>query len=212
MAPEHREQGETRHQIVHLLRRNGHMTAAELSESLGVGAVGIRQHLALLERDGLVAISGVRRGIGRPSHLYTLTPSAEALFPKRYEMLAMDALAALADECGPGAVDRLFARRRQQLHTQLAPLIESKPLAAQVAALAEILTEHGYMCEWRALPTGEYLLTQHNCPLDCAARQHPQSCAHELKLYEDLLHAAVVREETIADGGCCCRYRITLRD
>ena len=51
---EHREQGHTRQEILDLLRRRGQMTAAELSESLGIGAVGVRQHIALLERDGLV--------------------------------------------------------------------------------------------------------------------------------------------------------------
>jgi DNA-binding transcriptional ArsR family regulator len=50
MTLDHREQGETREQILALLRRHGTMTAAELSESLGIGAVGVRQHLALLDR------------------------------------------------------------------------------------------------------------------------------------------------------------------
>ena len=56
MTLEHREQGETREQILTLLRHRGDMTAAELSEALGIGAVGVRQHLALLDRDGLVRI------------------------------------------------------------------------------------------------------------------------------------------------------------
>src|SRR5215212_11448507 len=88
MTLDHREQGETREQILALLRRNGPMTAAELSDALGIGAVGVRQHLALLDRDGLVHITGVRRGVGRPSHLYALTANAEALFPKRYDRMA----------------------------------------------------------------------------------------------------------------------------
>src|SRR5215216_3789160 len=53
MMLDHREQGETREQILALLRRNSTMTAAELSDALGIGAVGVRQHLALLDRDGL---------------------------------------------------------------------------------------------------------------------------------------------------------------
>ena len=42
MALEHWEQGETRAEILQLLRRNGQMTAAELSEALNIGAVGVR--------------------------------------------------------------------------------------------------------------------------------------------------------------------------
>lgn len=208
MILEHREQGETREQILTLLRRQGQMTAAELSDALGIGAVGVRQHLALLDRDGLVRTAGVRRGVGRPSHLYSLTDQAEALFPKRYDRLALDALTFVSAEGGPAAVDRLFASRRAHLHEQYAPRLAGKGHAEQVAELAAILTEQGYMCEWEQLPDGGFVLTEHNCPIDCAAREHPQACAHELKLYEDLLELVIEREETLADGGTCCRYRI----
>lgn len=211
MALEHREQGETRQQILHLLRRSGQMTAAELSESLGIGAVGVRQHLALLERDGLVVTAGVRRGIGRPSHLYSLTPSAETLFPKRYDRLALDVLAFVAAEGGAAAIDRLFATRREQLMSQYEPRLAGKAGAEQVAELAAILTEQGYMCEWEQRPDGSYALVEHNCPVDCAARGYPQACAHEIRLYQDLLAVDVIREETIAEGGSCCRYTISPR-
>jgi predicted ArsR family transcriptional regulator len=208
MTVQHREQGETRTQILTLLRRRGQMTAAELSEELGIGAVGVRQHLALLERDGLVLAAGVRRGVGRPSHLYALTEAAEALFPKRYDRLVMDALAFVEAQGGPAAVDHLFAERRRRLTEQVAPRLAGKSRAEQVAALATILTEQGYMCECQQLPDGSFALVEHNCPIDCVARDHRQACEHELRLYEDVLGIPLVREETIAEGGACCRYRI----
>lgn len=212
MFPDHREQGETRAQILQLLRRQGQMTAAELSEALNIGAVGVRQHLALLDRDGLVHTAGVRRGVGRPSHLYGLTSQAETLFPKRYDRLALDALAFVEAQGGAPALDQLFAARRLQLAKQLAPRLAGKNRAEQVAALAATLTELGYMCEYRQLPDGSFEITEHNCPIDCVARDYPQACEHELKLYEDVLGAPLVREELIADGGSCCRYRIAAEE
>lgn len=209
MTLEHREQGETRVQILQLLRRQGQMTAAELSDALGIGAVGIRQHLALLDRDGLVHTAGVRRGVGRPSHLYGLTSQAEGLFPKRYDRLVMDALAFVEAQGGAPAVDQLFAARRLQLATQLAPRLAGKNRADQVAELASALTDQGYMCEYQQLPDGSFVLTEHNCPVDCVARDYPQACEHELKLYEQVLGTPLVREELIAEGGSCCRYRIS---
>jgi predicted ArsR family transcriptional regulator len=209
MTLDHREQGETREQILALLRRHGNMTAAELSEALGIGAVGVRQHLALLDRDGLVQTAGVRRGVGRPSHLYTLTAAAEALFPKRYDRMAMDALAFVAAHGGPEAIDQLFAERRRLLTTQYAPRLVGKNRVEQVTELAAILTEQGYMCECEQLPNGEMVLIEHNCPVDCVARDYRQACEHELKLYEDVLGIPLVREELISEGGNCCRYRIS---
>jgi len=208
MALEHWEQGETRAEILQLLRRTGQMTAAELSEALNIGAVGVRQHLALLDRDGLVHTAGVRRGVGRPSHLYALTAQAETLFPKRYDRLLLDALAFVEQQGGAPALDQLFAARRLQLFEQLAPRLAGKPRSAQVAELAAALTEQGYMCEFRQLADGSFELTEHNCPVDCVARDYPQACEHELKLYEEVLHAPVTREDVIAQGANCCRYRI----
>lgn len=208
MTLEHREQGETRTQILTLLRQRGQMTAAELSEALGIGAVGVRQHLALLDRDGLIATAGLRRGVGRPSHLYALTPTAEGLFPKRYDRLVLDALAFVEEQGGEPAIDRLFAERRRKLAEQYAPRLAGKPRGQQVAELAAILNEQGYMCEWDQLPDGTFLLVEHNCPVDCVARDYPQACEHELKLYEQVLGVPLVREETISEGGLCCRYRI----
>lgn len=208
MTLEHREQGETRTQILTLLRQRGQMTAAELSEALGIGAVGVRQHLALLDRDGLIATAGLRRGVGRPSHLYALTPTAEGLFPKRYDRLALDALAFVEEQGGEPAIDWLFAERRRKLAEQYGPRLAGKPSGQQVAELAAILNEQGYMCEWDQLPDGTFLLVEHNCPVDCVARDYPQACEHELKLYEQVLGVPLVREETISEGGLCCRYRI----
>ena len=39
MTLDHREQGETREEILALLRRHGPMTAAELSDALGIGGL-----------------------------------------------------------------------------------------------------------------------------------------------------------------------------
>jgi predicted ArsR family transcriptional regulator len=208
MTAERKEQGSTRRSILQLLRRNGEMTALELSERLRVGAVGIRQHLALLERDGLVRVSGLRRSVGRPSHLYVLTPDAEDRFPKGYDRLALELLANISAVAGPSVVEHVLANRRTELLHELGPHVEGKSRPEQVAALAELLAEQGYMCEWEQEPDGSYVLTEFNCPVDCVARQHPQLCVQELRLYEDLLGVPVTQESTIAQGAHCCRYRI----
>lgn len=208
MTTERKEQGATRQNILQLLRRHGQMTALELSQELKIGAVGIRQHLALLERDGLVQVAGVRRSVGRPSHLYTLTPEAEEHFPKHYAQFALDILDYIASQGGEEAVTAVFRARRKSLAQTYASRLEGKTLNEKVAELANILAEQGYMCEYEQLDDGSYMLIEHNCPIDCVARQHPQSCDQELELYEELLGVQIERDATIAAGGRCCRYRI----
>ena len=45
----------TRRQILELIKRQGEMTAGQLSEAIGITSMGVRQHLNSLERDGLIA-------------------------------------------------------------------------------------------------------------------------------------------------------------
>ncbi len=208
MTVERKEQGATRHNILHLLRRRGQMTALELSRELKIGAVGVRQHLALLERDGLVQVTGVRRSIGRPSHLYELTAEAEQHFPKQYDTFALDLLDYIADHGGEEAIEQVFHARRCAIAQSYTSRLCGKTRAQQVAELASILTDQGYMCDFEQLDDGSFILTEHNCPIDCIARRHGQSCEQELKLYEQLLGTPLTRETTIASGGPYCRYRI----
>jgi predicted ArsR family transcriptional regulator len=208
MSSERKEQGTTRQSILHLLRRNGQMTALEMSEALSIGAVGVRQHLALLERDGLVRVEGLRRGIGRPSHLYVLTDSAEHFFPKNYDELVLEVMGYVEARGGHAAVDEVFQQRRKRHASDMFTQLHGRDLADRVTELACVLTEQGYMCEWCKQADGSYLLTEHNCPVDCVARRYPDICRHELALYRELLGVEVTREQTISDGDFCCRYHI----
>jgi predicted ArsR family transcriptional regulator len=208
MDVERKEQGTTRQNIMNLLRRQGQMTAGELSDALGIGAVGVRQHLALLERDGLVEIVGLRRSVGRPSHLYTLTMAAEQRFPKYYDRLALDILGHLSTIGGNDAVIELLDARRHSLRLKYAPRLAGKSRAEQVQELCAILDEQGYMCEYERLEDGSYLLIEHNCPVDCIAREHTQLCSQELTLYQELLGVPMIRDSTISSGEQYCRYHI----
>src|SRR4051812_9605396 len=86
--------GSTRGRIITLLRR-GERTVNELADALGLTDNAVRTHLAALERDGLAALRGVRRGIGKPAHVYALTPEAESLFPGAYAAVLSTLLDAL---------------------------------------------------------------------------------------------------------------------
>jgi predicted ArsR family transcriptional regulator len=208
MKIERKEQGATRQNILQFLRRRGQMTAIELSQSLDIGAVGIRQHLALLERDGLVEVAGLRRSVGRPSHLYTLTPEAEQYFPKSYDQLTVEVLAVVAEQYGKEAINQVLAARRQKLAHAFAPRIAGKPRQEQVAELATILAEQGHMCEYEQREDGSFILKGHNCPIDCVARHYPQFCLQDAELYQELLGVPIKRHSNIANGDLCCTFSI----
>jgi predicted ArsR family transcriptional regulator len=207
-AIERKEQGSTRQSILQLLRHHGQMTATELSQELNIGAVGVRQHLALLERDGLVEVVGLRRSIGRPSHLYKLTPEAEQCFPKSYDNLALNVLNYIEEQAGEEAVTEALSAHAERLFRTYATRLEGKSRPEQVAELVNILNEEGHMSEYEQLDDGSFVITTHNCPIDCVARKYTQICLQEKRLYEELLGIAVVCDANIATGDLACRYHI----
>ena len=81
----------TRGQVVLLLRR-ARSTVDELALALGLTDNAVRSHLTSLERDGLVAQSGVRKSERKPANVYELTGEAELLFPKAYGRVLDDLL------------------------------------------------------------------------------------------------------------------------
>src|SRR5579863_7963749 len=77
----------TRGKIVSELRRRGSASATDLARSFGLSPNAVRQQLMVLERDGLVAETPVRRGPTKPTYEFSLTPEADKLFPQAYHKM-----------------------------------------------------------------------------------------------------------------------------
>lgn len=199
----------TRGQILHALRRSMGLTADQLAARLGVTAMAIRKHLAALEREGLLAATIERRPVGRPVHIYTLTPRAREVFPQRYQDLTTDLLDDLRALDGEEKVDLLFRRRADRAYATLAPRLAGRSLPEQLTALTAFLDEEGYLAEWEEDANGDYLLKEHNCAVYGVARRAPEVCACELDLFQRLLDGVeVARERHVVDGDCLCCYRV----
>jgi DNA-binding transcriptional ArsR family regulator len=65
----------TRHEILAYLRRHSEATVRDLGDLLHLTSTGIRQHLTVLERDGLVQVRETRGQQAWPSSLTATTTS-----------------------------------------------------------------------------------------------------------------------------------------
>jgi predicted ArsR family transcriptional regulator len=90
-----------RGRIVMLLRRSDR-TVEDLAGALDLTGNGVRAHLAILERDGIVRQRGSRRGSGggKPAYVYELAQDAEDLFRKAYEPALRRLLDVLSERLG----------------------------------------------------------------------------------------------------------------
>jgi len=201
----------TRREVLVTLKKRGEASVEDLAGSLGITVSAVRQHLTRLAAAGFVAHSAVRRGPGRPRHLYRLSAGAEALFPKYYSEVTNELLSYVEDE-DPEVLERIFERRRRRRVEGAIARLEDMRFPAKVAELARILDEDGYLADFEALPDGTFRITEHNCAILGVARRWGLACSTEIEfLREALPEARVERVAHMMAGAHVCRYEIKPR-
>lgn len=198
------------------LRIDGPSSPDQLATRLSASRTGVLQQLRALEAAQLVSRQTVRHGVGRPRHLYDITPDAQDLFPANYGGLATGLLAAIEAIGGNDLLEEVFAARRRQLSARVRDdlgeyLSNGAPLLDRVRELAVIQANNGYLATTSVDTEGTIRLIEHNCAIYHVAAGSPAACAAELDLFTEVLGADVVREQHIASGDRCCTYRISER-
>jgi predicted ArsR family transcriptional regulator len=202
-----------RRAILVRLRHDGPSSPEALATALGLSRTGVLQQLHALEAAGLVSRQAVRHGVGRPRHVYDVTPAAQDLFPTNYDGLASGLLAAIRSLGGEPLVDEVFAERRRLTRDRLRARLDEKvpadaPLLDRTRELAVIQDEQGYLAEAVLGADGVIRLVERNCAIHRVSSEHAAACEAELDLFRELLGAPVERETHIAAGDRCCTYRI----
>lgn len=196
------------------LKTRGEQTASELARKLRVTAMAVRQQLAALHEEGLVAFRDERRKVGRPARVWRLTEAARRRFPDSHADLTLDLIDAVRSTFGAEGMDRLLATRaRRQLAAYRVRMPDGRaPLARRVAALAEIRRQEGYMAEW-SRERDAFLLVENHCPICAAAAVCSGLCRDELALFQKVLgrDVRVERTDHILAGARRCAYRIEAR-
>ncbi|HET7702353.1 MAG TPA: winged helix-turn-helix transcriptional regulator, partial [Candidatus Limnocylindrales bacterium] len=104
-----------RREILVRLRRDGPASPDQLAAAIGASRTGVLQQLRALEATNFVSRQTVRHGVGRPRHVYDVTPDAQELFPSNYEGLAAGLLVAIGAVGGDQLVEQVFQARRRQI-------------------------------------------------------------------------------------------------
>ncbi len=205
-----RANGLTRREILNCIKLKGIMTAEELSRILGISQVAVRQHLASLEAEDMVAVTVERKGLGRPSHRYVLTTIGDESFPRHYDTALNEILDELRAWQGQEAVDELLERRRERAFITLQSRMRDRPLANRLNELARLENEHGNMTEVCS-DGNAYFLIKRNCSVCAVARQHSGICCqNESGLFSKLLGDVKVEHlSSIANDEQTCTFRIS---
>jgi predicted ArsR family transcriptional regulator len=193
----------TRGRIVTLLRRSNR-TVEELARALDLTDNGVRAHLAVLERDGIVRQRGsVRRssGGGKPAYVYELTQEAEDLFPKAYEPTLRRLLDVLSDQLGPEeseALLRSVGRRLAEEH-----YTQADGVLARLEAAVEVLNELGGLAELEERDS-TVVIRGYSCPLAGVTPDHPEVCRMAEALVAEVAHVPVRERCERGERPRCC--------
>jgi predicted ArsR family transcriptional regulator len=197
----------TRGRMLEYLRRNGRATVKELGQLLGLTATGIRQHLTVLERDGLVTAREERGRVGRPTLVYSLTIEADALFPKTYDVLASVLLEEIRATDGNEKLHNLLHNVAERLAAPYRDRVEGKPAAERVKETARIMEEQGCLVDVSE-SDGEYFIDEYTCPFPKTAERDRAVCALHVDFVRILSGDDARLTRSLLRGERACTYRI----
>jgi predicted ArsR family transcriptional regulator len=195
--------GRTQQDLLNALLHHGDgMSIDELAEHLAVTRTAIRQHLAALERDGLVRRGATRPTGRRPEQLYRLTDYAKEQFPRQYQMLASVLIDEVADLIGPEALAALM----RSLGRKLAR--DREQHVVDESTIVQHMNQAGYEAEVFFRSSGELEIVAHNCVFHRLAAAHPVVCELDLALIGALGGGEVEHSECMVRGGHVCRFKL----
>jgi predicted ArsR family transcriptional regulator len=193
----------TRGRIATLLRRSGR-TVEELARAVALTDNGVRGHLAVLERDGVVRQRGsVRRGSGggKPAYVYELTSEAEELFPKAYEPALGRLLDVLAERLGPEESEMLLRSVGRRLAE--GKTVPTDGTRARLEAAAGVLNELGGLAEV-VEQDGTLIIRGYGCPLAAVTPDHPEVCRLAEALVAEVAGTPVHERCDRSERPRCC--------
>jgi predicted ArsR family transcriptional regulator len=165
------------------------LTAIELAEQFAVSSNAIRSHLDVLRRAGLVRYRTESRGVGKPTHVYELTPDGQYVLSRAYAPALSHMLRAARVHLGSRVDDMLRDAGRDLA-------IEGSPRAARNASLRSraesctaLLRSFGGSAELEE-ESARFLIRSECCPLSSVVSEQPIVC----KLFEGLAREITGRD------------------
>lgn len=199
----------TRDRVARSILEYGPSTAAALAERLNLTPAAVRRHLGVLMDLGHLVAREQRvygpRGRGRPAKVFALTDAGRAEFYQAYDQLAIRALQFLRAESGGDAINAFAEQVMDEVRRRFGAEGAEYPTPAD--ALIEVLNEQGYVASLQPVISGTQLC-QHHCPVAHVAKEFPELCAAETRLFSELLGSHVQRLATIAHGDGVCTTHI----
>jgi DeoR family transcriptional regulator, suf operon transcriptional repressor len=197
------------YQILEFLQRRGAAAIKELEQHLGVTTTAVRQHLNMLQAEGLLERRAVHDGVGRPHHVYTVTDKARELFACHCDDLALTLLQEVLALEGKEKTSLLLERVGHRLANRYAQSVRATLLQERVEELAGVLYEQGVLTDVAPADDNTIILKTYNCPYHELAQEHREICEMDEGMMRQLLGSDVNLSACIMDGHGSCSFVVS---
>lgn len=172
-----------------------------------VSPVTVRHHLNGLQADGLIESDSVRRKVGRPYFVYSISEKGQELFPKRYVRLTSRLLEELKNRLPASTLQDIMQGVVQGVIADHEGQFEHLPLEERLNYLVELLAEEGFLAEWQKDENG-YTITEYSCPYISVGQKHTEVCTFDKELMLQVIQSPVTQHSCMLEGADCCEFSI----
>lgn len=195
----------TRDVILHAIKSSNQATVEDLAEAADVSPVTVRHHLNALQADGLIEASSVRRKVGRPYYVYSISERGQELFPKRYVRLTSRLLDELKDRLPEAAVSEIFRGVVSRIVDEHRGEFEHLPFEDRLNYLVRLLADEGFLSSWEKTSDG-YRFVEYSCPYLSIGNQHTEVCNFDRELILNVMQTPIRQHSCMLDGKNCCEF------
>ena len=200
----------TKEATLTILLREGESNAKQLASLVGISVQAMRRHLRSLEDQGIVMASSIRRGPGRPSNFWQLTPLGHKAFQDSSEDFAIGLLASINRTLPPEEITRLLQKQATTKANLYRKKIGTGSIQSRLKKLIELRRLEGYLTESEPEPKkGGWIVNAFHCSIKKIAEEHPIVCDQELDMIRQALPDCIIeRIQWRIEGGHSCGFHI----
>lgn len=197
----------TRDVVLQTIKESGQVTVEELAQAADVSPVTVRHHVNVLQAEGLIEATAVRRKVGRPYYVYALSEKGQELFPKRYVSLTNRLLSELKSRLPADTVAEIFKGVVDGVITEHEGAFEHLSLEEKLDYLVQLLGKEGFLARWERDETS-YKLIEYSCPYISVGSKHSDVCNIDKELMLNVLQLPVQQHSCMLEGADCCEFSV----
>ena len=201
----------TRDLILHALKSTSQNTIETLADAADISPITVRHHLNSLQAEGLIDVESVRRKVGRPYYVYSLSEKGHELFPQKYFSLTNRLLEELKDRLPPDVVNEIFISLVERIMEERAGEFEGLPFEERLNYVINLLGTEGFLARWEKTEDGRYQIIEYSCPYISMGQQHNEVCTLDKQLMVSVLGTAVEQHSCMLHGDDCCQFTLPIR-